>query len=232
MAVRVMNSYNGYAARNAAGMARKKDAEQAVEKAGSRPETTADYVRELEKLVPSVELRVGNTFASAKTGKTLTINPGILNKMRNDPEQEKETKELIKGVEFMTRMMDSFYKATGRKLVYRHSYIDENGKYYSYAYVKKEDKLSPKLREERRKATERLIEKTREKTAKNKAELQKALEQKKAGKRDPVEERIRKKIAASGDGMIYLNDTDFRALIRSAKGENGNRAGANLDLQA
>ena len=59
MAVRVMNSYNGYAARNAAGMARKKDAEQAVEKAGSRPETTADYVRELEKLVPSVELRVG-----------------------------------------------------------------------------------------------------------------------------------------------------------------------------
>jgi len=48
MAVRVMNSYNGYAARNAAGMARKKDAEQAVEKAGSRPETTADYVRELE----------------------------------------------------------------------------------------------------------------------------------------------------------------------------------------
>ena len=179
-----------------------------------------------------MELRVGNTFASAKTGKTLTINPGILNKMRNDPEQEKETKELIKGVEFMTKMMDSFYKATGRKLVYRHSYIDENGKYYSYAYVKKEDKLSPKLREERRKATERLIEKTREKTAKNKAELQKALEQKKAGKRDPVEERIRKKIAASGDGMIYLNDTDFRALIRSAKGKNGNRAGANLDLQA
>ncbi len=43
--------------------------------------------------------------------------------------------------------------------------------------------MSPKLREERRKATERLIEKTREKTAKNKAELQKALEQKKAGKR-------------------------------------------------
>ena len=92
--------------------------------------------------------------------------------------------------------------------------------------------MSPKLREERRKATERLIEKTREKTAKNKAELQKALEQKKAGKRDPVEERIRKKTAASGDGMIYLNDTDFRALIRSAKGKNGNWAGANLDLQA
>ena len=87
MAVRVMNSYNGYAARNAAGMARKKDAEQAVEKAGSRPETTADYVRELEKLVPSVELRVGNTFASAKTGKTLTINPGKRHWNKRKPEK-------------------------------------------------------------------------------------------------------------------------------------------------
>ena len=45
---------------------------------------------ELAKLVPSVELKVGNSFSTAKSGKTLTINPQLLEKMQNDPEKEKK----------------------------------------------------------------------------------------------------------------------------------------------
>lgn len=123
------------------------------------------YVKELAKLVPSVEFSMGNIFSSAKNRKTLAISPELVEKMRNDPEQERETKELLKGVEFMTKMVDDIYKGSGWKVVFRRSYIDENGKFSSISYVRNEFgyKLSIKLRTERRKNSERLIRRIREK---------------------------------------------------------------------
>ena len=47
--------------------------------------------------------------------------------MQNDPKKEKDMKDLIKGVESATKLMDGIYKASGWSVVYRHSYIDENG---------------------------------------------------------------------------------------------------------
>ena len=139
-----------------------------------RQESLRNYAKRLAKLAPSVEVKVGNTFPSARKGKTLTINPGLLNKMQNDPEQEKETKEMIRGVEMLTKWLDGLYKATGRTLVYRHSYIDENGKYYSFSRVDntKSRVMSEKLRKERWKNSEKLIRVTRKKAAKKRKELQ------------------------------------------------------------
>ena len=50
-----------------------------------------------------------------KTGKTLTINPKLLEKMQHDPETEKEMKELINGIETATRLVDGLCKGMGRK---------------------------------------------------------------------------------------------------------------------
>jgi len=152
------------------------NAEQLAEKS----KNTADYVKELAKLVPSVELKIGNAFQTTKSGKTLTINPKLLEKMQNDPEQEKEMKELIKGVESMTKLMDGINKASGWTVVYRHSYIDENGKYREIAYVRNDFMLnmSDKLRKERRKNSEKLIERAKEKAVAKKEELQEMLEEK------------------------------------------------------
>ncbi len=60
--------------------------------------STEVYAKELAKLAPSVEFKVGNSYSTAKSGKTLTVNPQLLKKMQNNPEQAKETKELISGV--------------------------------------------------------------------------------------------------------------------------------------
>lgn len=62
-------------------------------------------------------------------------------------------------------MMDGIYKGSGWKVVFRHSYIDENGKFSSISCVRNEFgyKLSIKLRAERRKNSERLIRRIREK---------------------------------------------------------------------
>ncbi|MDE7366576.1 MAG: hypothetical protein K2N24_04405 [Lachnospiraceae bacterium] len=241
MAMEITNNYSSYAVQgmaesSAANSTKKKETVKTSEKAGnSKSKSTTDYMSELAKLAPSVECSVRNGFSSAKTGKTLTINPKLLEKMQNDPEKEKEVKELIKGVESMTKLVDSINNASGWKTVFRHSYIDENGKYREVALTRNEHgyKISEKFREERRKNAEKLIEKTKEKAAKKKEELKEMLEEKK------VEQLLSEKMAASEDGMIYLDDTEFKTIMEAMKEDSTGKAntkeqaqvGANLDLQ-
>ena len=62
-----------------------------------------------------------------------------------------------------------FY-ASGWSVVFKHDYIDENGKYRQIALVRNDFMLnmSDKLREERKKNFEKLIEKMKEKIADSK----------------------------------------------------------------
>ena len=169
----------------AAGDTKMKETERTQETAGSgRSKSTAEYANEIAKLAPSVEFKVGNSFSTAQSGITLTVNPQLLEKMQNDPEKEKEMKELIKGVESAVNMLENTCKASGWTVVYKHSYIDENGKYRSIACLRNDFMLnmSDELREERRKNSEKLIEKTKEKAAEKKEKLEETLEEKKEAK--------------------------------------------------
>ncbi len=215
---------------------------------GKMKSSTAAYAKELAKLAPSVEFGVGSALSSVKSGKTLTINPKLLEKMQNNPAQEKEMKELIKGVESVTKLSASINKASGWTVVYQHSYIDENGKYHSVGYYRNDFMLnmSDKLREERRKNSEKLIEKTKEKAADKKEKLEEALEEKKAEKAedgtatpDKAEQLLEEKMVDSEDGMVYLNDTDIRTIIEAAQEDDAGKTtvkeqaqvGTNLDLK-
>ncbi|MEY8268419.1 DUF6033 family protein [Lachnospiraceae bacterium 64-25] len=253
MAMEITNNYSSYAAQsmagsNAASSTKKKETENTSETTGnSKSRSTSDYVNELAKLVPSVELKVGNSFSTAKSGKTLTINPQLLEKMQNDPEKEKEMKELIRGVESAVNMLDSVMNASGWSVVFKHDYIDENGKYRQIALVRNDFMLnmSDKLREERKKNSEKLLERAKEKAAEKKEKLEETLEEKKAEKAgdgsayNKAEQLINEKMAASKDGMIYLNDTDMKTIIEAAQEEEAGKTtvkdqsqvGANLDLK-
>ena len=261
MAMEITNNYSSYAAQsmagsNAASSTKKKETENTSETTGnSKSRSTSDYVNELAKLVPSVELKVGNSFSTAKSGKTLTINPQLLEKMQNDPEKEKEMKELIKGVESAVNMLDSVMNASGWSVVFKHDYIDENGKYRQIALVRNDFMLnmSDKLREERKKNSEKLLERAKEKAAEKKEKLEETLEEKQAAEAEEVtaekteggsaynkaEQLINEKMAASKDGTIYLNDTDMKTIIEAAQEEEAGKTtvkdqsqvGANLDLK-
>lgn len=219
-----------------------------------KAKSAAGYAKELKKLVPSVEFRVGNACVSAQRGKSLTVNPKLLEKMQNDPKTKKDMEDMIKGVESMSKLAESMAKASGWTIVYQHSYIDENGKYHCRMQGRNDGmlKLSDKLREERKKNSEKLIEKTKEKAAEKEEELSETLEEKKEVKEDgsdgkieekstpnKAEQLLNEKLAASKDGIIYLNDTDIRTIIEAAKEDNAGRAntkqqagvGANLDLK-
>ena len=138
--------------------------------------------------------------------------------MRNDPEKEKEMKELIRGVESAVNMLESVNKASGWTVVFKHCYIDENGKFWSVAYLRNDFMLnmSDKLREERRKNSEKLIEKTKEKATEKKEEL---------------EESIEEKMALSKDGTIYLDDSDFRTIIEAAQEDRADKTDAKEQAQ-
>ncbi len=250
-------NYSSYAAQSmAAGSMKKKETENTSETAeNSKAKSTADYANELAKLVPSVDFKIGNSCSSAQSGKSLTVNPKLLEKMQNDPEQAKETKELIRGVESAMNLIDSINKASGWTVVYKHSYIDENGKYHSVGYYRNDFMLnmSDKLREERKKNSEKLFEKTKEKAAERKEKLEETLVEKKEEKAEEVttekaaggsaynkaEQLINEKMAASNEGTIYLNDTDMKTIIEAAREEGAGKTtvkeqaqvGANLDLK-
>lgn len=201
-----------------------------------KAKSAADYAKELAKLTPGVEFGVGSALSSAKSGKTLTIHLKLLEKMQNNPAQEKETKELIKGAESAMNLIDSINKANGWTVAYKHSYIDENGKYHSVGYYRNDFMLnmSDKLREERRKNSEKLIEKS-----KNKAETE---DKKTGGEQEKVEQMLLEKLENSENGEIELDDNDMQKVIKAAReqgerrtaekqGNHVNAAGAKLDLQ-
>ena len=211
------------------------------EAGNDKAKSTAGYAKELEKLVPSVEFRVGNACVSAQNGKSLTVNPKLLEKMQNDPKTKKNIEDMIKGVESMSKLAESLTKASGWTIVYQHSYIDENGKYHCRMQTRNDVmlKLSDKLREERKKNSEKLLEKSKEKATENREELQEALdgnktetedkktdgEQEKSGiivvkentTLEKVEQMLLEKLENSENGEIYLDDDNMRKIIEAAK---------------
>ena len=178
----------------------------------SKAKSTAEYMKELEKLAPSVEFRMGSSYATDKTGETLTINPKLLEKMQSDPAMEKKMKELIGGVEKMTKIVDNYYKAVGVTTVYRHSYIDANGKYSCIAFSVKKDKRNEKLRREAEENSKKQIEKTRENVRKKAEQLMEQLEEK-------AEKLLSEKLKNADDGKIYLDNDDMQTIINAAKEE-------------
>lgn len=256
MAMEITGNYGSYAAQATAGSSTtsgtgkkgtERTAEKAAEGAGSsKTKSTAEYAKELAKLVPSVEFKLGTTFSTAKSGRTLTVNPQLLEKMQNDPETEKEMKELIKGAELAVKRLDSAMNAIGWSVVFKHDYIDENGKYRQICLVRNDFMLnmSDKLREERRKNSEKLLERSKERAAEKKEELREVLEEKRVGQEDGknapdrLKQLFDEKATASEGELLYLYDTDIRSIMEAAGEEDegepavkeAGKPGANLDI--
>lgn len=226
-------SYNVYESTYAAQkneVAKKAESSGVKETSEAKTEITKkssneEYLKSLQKQVPDIKLQIGygiNTQNDSKTN-VVDINPALLEKMQNDPEAAKKYTQYLKNVEGAIKWANNYAKSVGDTVVFQHGYVDENGKYYNCAYIKKEDKLSPKLREERRKNAEKLIEKTKEKAAEKKEKLEEILEKRKVAKTEEksasnkAEQLVNEKIAASEDGVILFDDDDMQTLIEAAK---------------
>ncbi len=237
---------NMYASQPKGTVSGKNDTGKASE---TKEEDIQEYQKRLQSEVKDVTLETGTSLNMKKDNKigTVTIHPELLKKMQNNPEAEKKYTQLIKDIERAEQTVGAYYNAIGG-VVERssHWYIDENGKYYHFGYVRRDDKLNKKLREESQKNSEKLIEKTRKKAAEKKEALEEMLKEKETGEKaeeasayKKVEQLIDEKMAASKDGTIYLNDTDAQTIMEAVREDDTGRtdtkgqtpAGANLDLQ-
>ena len=153
---------------------------EAEKKEEVKTESNQSYVKKLQGKVSYVNLEIGyglNMKKDKKVG-TITMNPELLEKMKNDPEAEKKYTQLIKDIERAEKTVNSYYNSLGGVVEHTsHWYIDENGNYTHFGYIKRDDKLNKKLRLEAKKNTEKWIEKSREK-AKEKAKEQEAVREK------------------------------------------------------
>lgn len=184
-----------------------------------------EYLKDLQEKVSYIKLQSGYGIDTKNDGKVniVDINPKFIETMRNDPEKEKEYTQRLKDIESAQKLLDSYMKMQGFTTKISHWYIDENGKTCHFGYHVREDKLSPKLREERRKNAENLIERTKEKAAKKKKELDKVLEERKAVQEDKnlcsgkAGKLIKEKMNNSESGIIYFDNEDIESIMNAVK---------------
>lgn len=229
---------------------------EAVEKSSNE-----EYLKSLQKQVPYIKLQTGYGLNTNKDNKVnvVDLNPKLLEKMQNDPEAAKEYTQRLKDIESATKWVDGWEKSMGYTAIVRHSYVDENGNFSSFAVVVRKDELNEKLRKEAQENAEKQIEKTRENArqkteqiAENPEEKTEEAEknEKKQEKPEEKEDRttttnkaeqiLSEKIAFSKDDAIYLYDTDMKTIIEAAKEAHAGKAntkeqvqvGANMDLKA
>lgn len=237
MSMEITNNYNNYAALAAESSSKAENVKDAG--AGSQ-KSQEEYLNELSRLAPSVKFRTGTSFATAKSGETLTIDPRLLDKMQKDPAKEKEMKELIKGVESMTKLSERLNQASGWKTVFRHSYIDENGNYCHIALTRNEHgyKMSEKLRKERWENSDKLVQRIKEKAKEKKEKLLEELDEKNTEKQEgaegkKAEEILEQKMSDSEDGYVYMDHEDFEEFLEAVKKEDADKmgTGGNIDLR-
>lgn len=173
-----------------------------------------EYLKTLQKKVPYVKLETGFALNMKKDNRSgvITVNSKLLEKMQNDPEAAKKYTQTLKDIERAEKTGDAYYNALGGVVeMTSHWYVDENGNFSHFAYVRRDDKLNKKIRKEAQEKAEELIEKTREKAVRARKEQQKAVgtgkEQPKTGKAEKEQKTMSENIIVefSRDGMEALS---------------------------
>lgn len=229
-----------------------KKQQEAGLKSGTQQEVNNQaYLNKLQKQRTHVKLEAGMGLSmkiDQKQG-AVTINPKLLEKMQNDPEAEKQYTELIKNIEMAEKTVGAYYNAMGGYVERTsHWYIDENGKYTHFGYVRRDDKLNKKLREETKKNAEKVVERSREKVAEKRKRLEEAMkkrmeEKRKEASEEKVSEKeenkeitvnetastvdgikqvvelLEEKHEKSMDGSVFFDTKDMQKIIDAVKGE-------------
>lgn len=171
-----------------------------VEKKNGQKDNTS-YLNKLQKQFPSMTLRAGYGIVPNTDGKlrSLTIHPKALEAMQEDTEQGEFLRQRIKDAEKATNFLYSYMKGRGHKIVQHSAYIDENGNFSSYSYIRSEDKLNERLREEAKENMKKRIERSMKKAVEN--------------RKEKAEKLLEKKLEEAEDGKLHLYPDDWRTLM-------------------
>lgn len=215
------------------------DGTSAAKTETAKKSSNEEYLKSLQKQVPYIKLQTGYGLNANNDGKinVVDVNPKLLEKMQKDPEAAKEYTQRLKDIESATKWVDGWEKSMGYTAIVRHGYVDENGKFSSFAVVVRKDELNEKLRKEAQENAEKQIEKTRENARQKAEQIAEKLEEKAEeaeeteGKKaisegtqdenntakNKAEKLLAEKLEQTGDGEVYLDDENMQTLIEAAK---------------
>lgn len=151
--------------------------------------TDEDYLNELQKKNPQINITVGKADKSQNTsnstGRTdVIIAPEFLDKMTKDPELAAKYEKILSDIPVLNKWADSMIKAmTGSEVKYRAVWIDENGNMGSMCVTgpgEAQKKAHEAEKAEGKEQQEKIIAKRKEK----KEEIDKLYEEYLNGKRN------------------------------------------------
>lgn len=228
MAMEISNAYKSYAS----GFTEVNEKQKVDKKPEIEKKSNSDYLNDLQKDFSYIKIRTGTGLNLKKDNQlnVVDVSPKLLEKMQNDSEAASKYSQRLKDIEKAYKWADAYHKMRGNTVVCRHGYVDEDGNFSNFAYIKKNDGLNEKLRKEAEENAKKQIEKTRENLRKKDEELEQRIDEKE--QKPKVEEMIDKKIADSEDGSISLDNKEMQQIIQKAKEENAKKEiGTYLDLQ-
>ena len=125
-----------------------------------------DYLKSFRDKYRRLSISTGYGMDYNKDRKTgsVAVNDRFLNKAITDPEAEKKLSELMFGIDKAEKTVAAYYNSLGGVTERTsHWYIDENGNCTNSSYIRRDDKLNKKLREDAAKDTQERIERSIEK---------------------------------------------------------------------
>ena len=197
MAMEINRAYNSYTSTCTNGTGSKKQASESKEtiksdKAGAASAEkigTSDYLAELQKKNPKLNIQVGYANKGIGSGSypdkiDVTIAPNILAEMATNPETAEKWERALAGIPAAASWAASAINAmTGSQLLYVHYWIDENGNMGACSASGPSPKEVGNMISERKKQQEEQLE-ARIETSKERHEKQEKLAEKRAEKKE------------------------------------------------
>lgn len=129
---------------------------------------SSDYLSQLQAKHNGLTITAASSMPDLNSirGKVniLTIHPSILQKMQNNPEEEKYYEQRIKDIEGSINTINALHEGMGFRRTTSFDHIDENGEIWGGAIVERKDTLNERLREEASENRKVVFEKIREKS--------------------------------------------------------------------
>ncbi|MCM1050218.1 MAG: DUF6033 family protein [Clostridiales bacterium] len=226
MAMEISSAYNSYASTYTNGADGKKQTESKAatktDKANSSSAakaSTSDYLAELQKKNPKLNIQSGYANASIGSGSypnkiDVTIAPNILAEMETNPETAEKWEKALAGIPAAANWAASTINAmTGNKMLYIHYWVDENGNMGACSASGPSPDEVGKMISERKKQQEEQLE-ARLEAGKERRERMEKLAEKKAEKKEQEEklteqrekEKTEKKTLQMREAKIAGND--------------------------
>lgn len=199
MAMEISNVYSSYASTYTNGTDSKRQTESKTttktDKANSSSAaktSTSDYLAELQKKNPKLNIQSGYANASMGSGSypgkiDVTIAPNILAEMETNPETAEKWEKALAGIPAAANWAASTINAmTGNQLLYIHYWVDENGNMGACSASGPSPDEVGKMISERKKQQEEQLE-ARLEAGKEKREKMEKMAEKKAEKKEQEE---------------------------------------------